>query len=107
MKKTFVYKLNFNRPSATSWVRYFTLPPTTSVVLEALAVEHLADLQTLKPSQAEQMDHLRHWFDRMIEEIEKCGVPDVGPSISTTMRSRVDGRGLTTEITVEKMEAFV
>jgi len=107
MKKAFIYKLNFNRPRATSWVKYFTMEPTVVVVMEALAIEHLADLQTLRPSQTEQAGHVRNWYDRMIEEIEACGIPDVGPSLGTTTRKRRDGQGYETEITVEKMEAFV
>ena len=110
MKKAFVYKLTFNRPHVTSWIRYFTMPPTTGVVMEALAVEHLADVQTLRPSQTEQASHLRHWCDRMIEEIEACGVPDVGPSVGVTSRKATKwwhNEKQTVEITVEKLEAFV
>jgi len=109
MKKAYVYKLTFRRPRATSWTRYFsiTVPPTTSAVLEALAIEHLADLQTLRPSQTEQAAHLRNWYDQMIEEIKACGVPAVGPSLGTTSRQRYDDKGHETVITVQKMEAFV
>ena len=107
MKTAFVYKLHFKRPRATSWVKYFTMEPTAVVVMEALAIEHLADLQTLRPSQTEQAAHLRKWYDSMIEEIEDCGIPDVGPSPGVTTRQSRDAKGYETEITVEKMEAFV
>jgi len=109
MEKAYIYKLTFNRPGATSWERYFMtmVPPSTASVLEALSIEHLADLQALRPNQTEQASHLRLWYDRMIEEIKGCGIPGVGPTIGTTSRKRIGREGRTTEITVEKLEAFV
>ncbi len=107
MKKSFVYKLTFDRPRATSYVWYFVKPPTTSLVLEAVAVDYLTDLQTLSPGDIERAEGRRNWHDRMVEEITKCGVPEVGPSLGVTSRSVNDPMSGQTEITVEKMEAFV
>lgn len=105
MKKSFVYKVTLDRPRATPWMRYFTRPPTTSVVMEALAIEHLAELQMLRPTQTEQASNLRDWHDRMIKEIKDCGVPDAGLLVGVTSRKTED-IDFRTEITVEKMEAF-
>ena len=107
MKKSFVYKLTFNRPRATSYVWYFVKPPTTSLVLEAVAVDYLTDLQTLRPSEWEKAEYRREWHDRMVEEITRCGVPEAGPSLGATSRSVDDPANGQTEITVEKLEAFV
>jgi hypothetical protein len=107
MKKSFVYKLTFNRPHATKYVWHFVEPPTTAIVLEACAVYYLADLQALRPDQTEFAKGRQHWHERMIEEITHCGVPDVGPSLGVTSRSVDDPLHGQTEITVETMEAFV
>ena len=107
MKKSFVYKLTFKRPRATSYVWYFVEPPTTSRTLEAVAVDYLADLQTLSPGDVEREVGRRNWHDRMVEEITKCGVPDVGPSLGVTSRIVNDPAQGQTAITVEKMEAFI
>jgi hypothetical protein len=107
MKKAFVYKLTFDRAGATNYVWYFIKPPTTSLVLEAVSVDYLTDLQTLNPSDTERAAGRRNWHDRMVEEITKCGVPEVGPSLGVTSRSVNDPLHGQTEITVEKLEAFV
>lgn len=107
MKKSFVYKLTFDRAGATNYVWHFIKPPTTSLVLEAVAVDYLTDLQTLSPSQTERAAGCRNWHDRMVEEITKCGVPEAGPSLGVTSRSMLDPSQGQTSITVEKLEAFV
>ncbi len=107
MKKTFVYKLTFDRPRATNYVWYFVKPPTTSLVLEAVAVDYLADLQTLSPGDIERAAGRRNWHDRLVEEIIRCGVPEAGPSLGVTSRSVNDPSQGLTEITIEKLEAFV
>jgi len=107
MKKSFVYKLIFNRPHATNYVWYFVEPPTTSLVLEAVAVDYLTDLQTLSPGDIGQAAERRNWHDRMVEEITRCGVPEAGPSLGVTSRSVYVPHNGQTEIIVEKLEAFV
>ncbi len=107
MKKAFAYKLTFNRPHATNYVWYFVEPPTTSLVLEAVTLEYLTDLQTLSPSQTERETSRKNWHDRMAKEITRCGVPEVGPSLGVTSRSVYVPDNGHTEITVEKLEAFV
>jgi hypothetical protein len=107
MKKSFVYKLTFNRPRATNYVWYFVEPPTTAIVLKACAVYYLADLQSLSSGDIERAEGRRHWHERMVEEITHCGVPEAGPSLGVTSRSVNDPLHGQTEITVEKLEAFV
>ena len=107
MFKSFIYKLTFNRPRATNYVWYFVEEPTTSLVMEAIAIDYLADLQTLSPGDVERAAGRRNWHDRMVEEITRCGVPEAGPSLGVTSRSVNDPMNGPTEITVEKMEAFV
>lgn len=107
MKKAFVYKLTFDRPRITNYVWHFVEPPTTSLVLEAVAVDYLNDLQTLSPGDIERAVGCRNWHDRMVEEIIRCGVPEAGPSLGVTSRSVNDPSHGQTEITVEKLEAFV